>query len=468
MIRRNQHILTQIYALCDFMVILMSFLLSYWIKFQSGWLNFESPLPVKTYFLWSCVYAGITIAIGFFTNFYIPKRKKSFSYDAFKIIQIHIIGLLVLLSFMYVYKEAHISREFLAIFLVMNIGLLGTYRFIVKQALRNLREKGYNKQFVLILGAGTLGKRFYRKLNNRPEFGFQVMGFLDDYQTEHAEEEGGLSPILGKVNDLEQILQDYTVDEVVMALPLTAHEKYGQIISTCEKAGVRMMIIPDFYDFLPAKPNFDNFAGMPLINIRDIPLDDLGNRILKRGFDIVFSLAAIIVTLPLLIIIAALIKLSSPGPIIFKQERVGLNRKKFYMYKFRSMKVMPEGASDTQWTVENDPRRTKLGAFLRKTSIDELPQFFNVLLGHMSVVGPRPERPFFVEQFKEEIPKYMVKHHIRPGITGWAQSNGLRGDTSIKDRIQYDIFYIENWTLLFDIKIIWRTVINGFINKNAY
>lgn len=468
MIRRNQHILTQIYALCDFVMILLSFLLSWWVKFQSGWVASDAPLPIQTYFVWVCVYGGITVAIGFFMNFYTPKRKKRFTFEALKIIQIHFIGLFVLLSMMYLFKEIHISREFLAIFVFSNVLLLGTYRYVVKVSLRKLREKGYNKQFVLILGAGTLGKRFYYNLLQHPDLGFLVLGFLDDYQTEHDDPNLKACPIMGRVEELENILGTVMIDEVVIALPLTAHEKYGQIISICEKAGVRTMIIPDFYDFLPAKPYFDYFAGMPLISIRDIPLDDLGNRILKRSFDIVFALAAIIVTAPIMLLTALAIKCTSPGPVIFKQERVGFNRRTFNMYKFRTMRVLSRDVSNTQWTVPNDPRRTVLGTFLRKTSLDELPQFFNVLLGHMSVVGPRPERPYFVEQFKEEIPKYMVKHHIRPGITGWAQSNGLRGDTSIEDRIQYDIFYIENWTLLFDIKIIWRTIINGFINKNAY
>jgi Undecaprenyl-phosphate glucose phosphotransferase len=207
---------------------------------------------------------------------------------------------------------------------------------------------------------------------------------------------------------------------------------------------------------------------MPMINVRDIPLDLAGNRVAKRIFDIVFSLLAIIITSPIMLMVAIGVKLTSKGPIIFKQERVGLNRRTFQMYKFRSMRVLPEGVEDTGWTTENDPRRTKFGAFIRKTSLDELPQFFNVLAGHMSVVGPRPERPYYVDQFKEEIPKYMVKHHVRPGITGWAQTHGLRGDTSIEERIKYDIFYIENWSILLDIKIVLKTVVNGFVNKNAY
>ncbi|UUZ97544.1 undecaprenyl-phosphate glucose phosphotransferase [Paenibacillus sp. P25] len=382
------------------------------------------------------------------------------------IVQVYCISLLILLSFLFIFKELNISRSFLFLFLVNNILGISFYRYILKLSLKRLREKGYNRQFVLIVGAGTLGKKFYSNLMQHPDLGYEVVGFLDDFQTSH--ENGNYKPILGQVDELEAILNKMLIDEVIIALPLDAHQKYGRIINLCEKAGVKTLIIPDFFDYLPSKPYFDNFAGIPLINVRDIPLDEFRNRFLKRAFDIIFSLLAIIITSPLLILIAIGIKLTSPGEIIFKQERVGLNRRHFMMYKFRSMKVQTDDSSDTQWTTQDDPRKTKFGAFLRKTSLDESPQFFNVLFGHMSVVGPRPERPYFVEQFKEEIPKYMVKHHIRPGITGWAQSNGLRGDTSIEERIKHDIFYIENWSFLFDIKIIWKTIINGFINKNAY
>lgn len=468
MIRGNQSVLSKIYAFCDLVVIQIAFLAAYWLKFKSGWIESGGTLSFQTYLLWSLIYGFLCIAFGFFTGFYTPKRKKRFAYEAYKIIQIQVISFLALLSFLFIFKEVHISREMLAMYLVTSITFLGFYRYYIKIWLKKLREKGFNKQFVLILGAGSLGRRFYANLQKYPELGFEVVGFLDDYLRTHEDTALNYKPILGTIDELEDKLNNMPIDEVIIALPLAAHDKYGSIISTCEKAGVRTMIIPDFFDYLPARPNFDNFAGIPLINVRDIPLDNLTNRILKRSFDIVFSLAAIMITLPVMLLIAIGIKLTSPGPIIFKQERVGLNRRTFPMYKFRTMKVMDEKDSDTQWTTENDPRRTAFGAFLRRTSLDELPQFFNVLVGHMSVVGPRPERPYFVEQFKEEVPKYMVKHHIRPGITGWAQSNGLRGDTSIEDRINHDIFYIENWTFLFDIKIIYKTILNGFVNKNAY
>ncbi|MBO2944771.1 undecaprenyl-phosphate glucose phosphotransferase [Paenibacillus sp. F411] len=466
MIRRNQGFLTKLYMLMDFAVVQLAFLLAWWIKFESGWLPYEHPLPVETYGGWSVVFGAVAVIVGSMVSFYSPKRKQRFADEFIKIIKTHFISMFVLLSLMFFFKEVDISRMYLALYMVLNVVFISLYRYILKRTLQYFREKGYNRQFVLIIGAGSLGRRFYKNLNQHPALGYEVVGFLDDYQQWSELDARRYSPILGTVEELEHVLAAKLVDEVVLALPLLAHDKYPGIIEVCEKAGVRTLIIPDFFDFLPARPVFDNFAGMPLINVRDIPLDLAVNRLFKRVFDIAFSLAAILLTLPVMALIYAGIKLTSPGPAIFKQERMGLNRRTFHMYKFRSMKLLPEGAEDTGWTVENDPRRTKLGSFLRRTSLDELPQFFNVLMGHMSVVGPRPERPYFVEQFKEAVPKYMVKHHVRPGITGWAQSNGLRGDTSIEERIKHDIFYIENWSLLFDVKIILRTIRNGF--KNAY
>lgn len=468
MIRKNQEFLTQMYVLTDFVFIQFSFLLAWWLRFKSGWIPYEAPLPIETYAMWSFIYGAIAVLTGMLIALYSPKRKKRFADEFIKIVQVHAISIFVLLSLMFFVKEINISRSYLAIYMVSLVMFILFYRYILKVSLKVIREKGYNRQFVLIVGAGSLGKRFYQNLKQYPEMGYEVVGFLDDFQQWDSLEEKRYKPILGTVDDLEKVLEEMLIDEVIMALPLDAHSKYPRIINLCEKAGVRTLIIPDFFDYLPARPYFDNFAGMPMINVRDIPLDLAGNRMFKRLFDIAFSLFAIVLTSPIMLAIAIGVKLTSPGPIIFKQERVGLNRRNFMMYKFRSMKQLPPGTEDTGWTVENDPRRTKFGSFLRKTSLDELPQFFNVLFGHMSVVGPRPERPYFVDQFREEIPKYMVKHHVRPGITGWAQSNGLRGDTSIEERINHDIFYIENWSLLFDIKIIFKTIRNGFVNKNAY
>ncbi|MEF2968158.1 undecaprenyl-phosphate glucose phosphotransferase [Paenibacillus sp. M1] len=468
MIRKNQRFLTQLYILADFAFIQISFLLAWWLKFESGWVRFERPLPVEIYAFWSLVYGAIAVFIGILISLYSPKRKKRFSDEVLKLIQVHFTGLFVLLSLMFFVKQIDISRAYLFFYMIFNLLFIMLYRYFLKRSLKHLRKKGYNKQFVLIIGAGSIGRKFHDNLKQYPELGYEIVGFLDDQRVWNQTEAVRYRPILGRVDQLQEILEKKLIDEVVLALPLDAHSRYAQIIATCEKIGVRTLIIPDFFDFLPARPYFDNFAGMPMINVRDIPLDLTGNRLAKRLFDIVFSLIAIIITSPLMLLITIGIKLTSKGPVIFKQERVGLNRRRFQMYKFRSMRTLPEGAVDNGWTTENDPRRTKFGTFLRKTSLDELPQFFNVLAGQMSVVGPRPERPYYVEQFREEVPKYMVKHHVRPGITGYAQAHGLRGDTSIEDRIEHDIFYIENWSILLDVKIILRTVVNGFVNKNAY
>lgn len=464
MIRGIERFLTKLYIIADFIILQVAFLFAWFLRFNIfKEEDIGNYLPISHYFIWNIVFSIVNILIAFLVRLYVPKRRMKFATEVSRIIQAHVYSALILLSILFTVKTVDISRIYLVIYFVTSLIATIIYRYVVKQSLRNIRRKGFNKQFVLILGAGSVGKKYMQNLLNYPEYGLEVLGFLDD-----SKEKGCSCELLGELKDLEKILENYIVDEVVVALPLTVYDKYPTIISICEKAGVRVSIVPDFYDILPANPHFEQFGDLPIINTRDIPLDEFVNRIVKRAFDIVFSLVAIIITSPLLLVIAIGVKLSSPGPIIFKQERVGLNRRTFMMYKFRSMKHMPETISNTQWTVENDPRRTKFGTFIRKTSLDELPQFFNVLKGDMSVVGPRPERPYFVEQFKEEIPKYMIKHQVRPGITGWAQVCGLRGDTSIKKRIEHDIHYIENWTLLFDIKIIIKTIVNGFVNKNAY
>ena len=258
------------------------------------------------------------------------------------------------------------------------------------------------------------------------------------------------------------------MDEIAIALSLKDYDYLEHIVGICEKSGVHTKFIPDYNSLIPSRPYTEDLQGLPVINIRYVPLTNTGNMMVKRAMDIVGSLFGIILTSPIMILSAILVKLSSPGPIIFKQERVGLHNKPFYMYKFRSMELQSPKEEKKAWTVKNDPRVTGVGKILRRTSLDELPQLFNILKGDMSLVGPRPERPLFVEKFKEEIPRYMVKHQVRPGLTGWAQVNGLRGDTSIRKRIEYDIYYIENWTLGFDIKIILMTFFTGFINKNAY
>ncbi|MDW2876427.1 MULTISPECIES: undecaprenyl-phosphate glucose phosphotransferase [Bacillaceae] len=465
MIRGREKFLSQVYAGVDFVFIQIAFGLAWLIRFNLLEEDIAARLPFADYWFWGAIYAIIYVLAAYTGTLYASKRKTKFASELAKLFQAHVISIFILLSVLFTLKTVDISRIFLLVFFLMSLFTTSAYRYFIKQALRRLRAKGYNKQFVLIVGAGKLGRKYYDMLKSHPEYGMDVVGFLDDYCKDLP---SPYKSVLGSVRHLQAILETKLIDEVIIALPFSAYPKYREIILICERAGIRVSIIPDFYDVLPASPHFQLFGDLPVVNVRDVPLDEIANKFLKRVFDIAFALIAIILTLPIMIVIGSVLKLTSPGPIIFKQERVGLNRRTFNMYKFRSMKHMEQSASDTQWTVADDPRRTKLGSFIRKTSLDELPQFFNVLKGDMSVVGPRPERPHFVDQFRQDIPKYMIKHHVRPGITGWAQVSGLRGDTSIADRIEHDVFYIENWTILFDIKIIFKTIYAGLVNKNAY
>lgn len=293
-----------------------------------------------------------------------------------------------------------------------------------------------------------------------------MKGILDDNK-EIGYNYKGVS-VLGTTDELEEILLNNRLDEIALTLGLQEYYKLKRIVATCEKSGVHTKFVPDYNDIIPTRPYTEDLMGLPVVNIRHVPLTNTFHMICKRIMDIAGSVVAIIVFSPVMLVTAVLVKATSRGPLIYKQERVGLHNQNFQMYKFRSMEVQSAKSEKKAWTVRNDPRVTPVGRFIRKTSIDELPQLFNILKGDMSLVGPRPERPFFVEKFREEIPRYMIKHQVRPGMTGWAQVNGYRGNTSIRKRIEFDLYYIENWTPGFDIKILFLTIFKGFVNENAY
>jgi Undecaprenyl-phosphate glucose phosphotransferase len=263
-------------------------------------------------------------------------------------------------------------------------------------------------------------------------------------------------------------LPENKLDEVAITLALKDYDKLEDIVDICEKTGVLTKFIPDYSSLVPSHPYTEDVVGLPVINIRYVPLNNAINLILKRTMDVVGSLFGILIASPVMLACAIAVKASSEGPVIFKQERIGLHNKPFMMYKFRTMDTQKQLDEEKGWTTKDDPRVTKVGRFLRKTSLDELPQLFNILKGEMSLVGPRPERPQFVSKFQEEIPRYNMKHLVRPGLTGWAQINGYRGNTSIRKRVEYDLYYIENWSLSWDIRIMFLTVFRGFVNKNAY
>jgi Undecaprenyl-phosphate glucose phosphotransferase len=316
------------------------------------------------------------------------------------------------------------------------------------------------------VGYSRAAEEYIKRIVDNPQWGYAICGILDNHVPAGTMYKG--VKVLGTVGNLEYILPENRLDEIAITLSLRDYDMLEEIVTYCEKSGVHTKFIPDYNSLIPTRPYTEDLMGLPVINIRYVPLTNTGNIVIKRIMDIIGAIFGIIITSPIMLICAILVKCTSHGPVIFKQERVGLHNKTFYMYKFRSMEMQTPSNEKKAWTVRNDPRVTPVGKVLRRTSLDELPQLFNILKGDMSLVGPRPERPQYVEKFKEEIPRYMIKHQVRPGLTGWAQVNGLRGDTSIRRRIDYDIYYIENWTIGFDIKIILMTFFTGFINKNAY
>ena len=339
-------------------------------------------------------------------------------------------------------------------------------RLWIRAFLRSIRKKGYNQKHILLVGYSKAAEQYIDRIRQNPQWGYQVRGILDDNIARGTMYKG--VKVIGSIGNLAYILPENKLDEIAITLGLEEYYKLGKIVAECEKSGVHTKFIPDYGNIIPTRPYTEDLMGLPVINIRYVPLSNTFNAMVKRMTDIVGSLICIVIFSPVMLVSAALVKATSKGSLIFKQERVGLHNKPFWMYKFRTMYVQTEEEEKKGWTQKNDPRVTSVGKFLRKTSLDEFPQLFNVLKGDMSLVGPRPERPQYVEKFREEIPRYMIKHQVRPGMTGWAQVNGYRGDTSIKKRIEHDLYYIENWTLGLDIKILFLTVFKGFINKNAY
>lgn len=468
MIKDNQKVFNRLLVLMDAFITSVSFILAYYIKF---YILEPGPgigvLPVRDYFMLLIYIVPGYLFLYFRCKVYTPKRTATGRHEVYRVIQANTIGIAALIIILYmIIHEINYSRSVMAIFYVANIFLTACARFVLRKTLRMLRRKGYNLKHILLVGYSRAAEEYINRIMDNPQWGYVVCGILDDHIPAGTLYKG--VKVLGSLGNLEIILPENKLDEIAITLPLKDYDYLEGIVDTCEKSGVHTKFIPDYNSLIPTKPYTEDLQGLPVINIRYVPLTNTGNIMAKRLVDIVGSLFGIIITSPIMLLCAVLVKLTSKGPVIFKQERVGLHNKTFYMYKFRSMEMQSSKEEKKAWTVKNDPRVTTVGKFLRGTSLDELPQLFNILKGDMSLVGPRPERPLFVERFKEEIPRYMVKHQVRPGLTGWAQVNGLRGDTSIKKRIEYDIYYIENWTLGFDIKIIFKTFFTGFINKNAY
>ncbi|WP_252221695.1 MULTISPECIES: undecaprenyl-phosphate glucose phosphotransferase [unclassified Clostridium] len=455
MIKENQTLLNKLNALSDVLILFISMTLAYFIRFYI----FTSDtyyIKLIKYIQFTLVTTPLALIIYNFFNLYGSFRTTYFKKEFLKIISANTILTAILLSLLYIFRLVDISRWVIVTFYFVNITLIASKRFILRQILSKMRSNGMNLKHVIIIGAGEVANEYLKVINNNKSFGYSYSGYVANSSNFQGKK-------LGNYNDLFAVLNKYNADEVVCALDIEDAKYLENIVSSCEKSGTKISIIPFCYKYIPSKPYIDQLGSIPLINVRRIPLDNFGNAFMKRTIDILGSLGLIILTSPIMIVTALVIKCTSKGPIIFRQPRVGLNKNTFTMYKFRSMKVNSEEQSG--WSTNNDPRKTKFGSFIRKFSIDELPQFFNVLKGDMSLVGPRPEIPHFVDEFKNEIPLYMVKHQVKPGITGLAQVNGFRGDTSIKKRIEYDIHYIENWDILLDISILFKTAFKGFKNN---
>ena len=382
------------------------------------------------------------------------------------IIKANVLGLLLIVFSLYMMGESDFSRLTVYIFCVINIFAEWGVRLFIFSMLRKMRKRGLNQKQMILVGYSRAAEEYIDRIQQNPQWGYVVRGILDDNVPSGTVYNG--IKVIGRIANLSVILPANRLDEIAITLGLSEYYRLEEIVGMCEKSGVHTKFIPDYNKIIPTKPYTEDILGLPVINIRYVPLSNTFNAMVKRMMDVVGAIMAIIVSSPVMLLMCILIKLTSPGPLIYRQERVGLHNKNFWMYKFRSMEIQPEAEEKKAWTVKNDPRVTGIGKFMRRTSIDELPQLFNILKGDMSLVGPRPERPFFVEKFREEIPRYMVKHQVRPGLTGWAQVNGYRGDTSIRKRIDCDLYYIENWSIGFDIKILFLTIFKGFINKNAY
>ena len=447
MIRENQQLLNQFNVFTDAVAVFLAMLVSYWLRFSL--FRGVKGLPFNYYVWLGVVAAALTLVVFAVAGLYESFRAVRFHVEAGRVAVLELLVALIIMAAMFVLRLGETSRWSVVFFYGIATLLLLGKRVCIRLLLRRYRAMGYNQKRVLLVGHGESAEAYVKRVANDRNLGYQVLGYVADNR------KWGKLPYCGTYGQLEEIFRREKPDEVVVALPTEEGRWMKKIINACEKDGTKLSVVPSYVKYMPANPQVDSVNGLPLINLRRIPLDNVGNAFIKRTADIVCALLLIVLTSPLMLIAAIGVKLSSPGPVIFRQERVGKDKKTFYMYKFRSMRV--NSSQNTGWSKNVDDRKTWFGSLIRKCSVDELPQFFNVLKGDMSLIGPRPELPFFVEQFKEQIPRYMVKHQVRPGITGWAQVNGFRGDTSIQKRIQFDLYYIENWSPAFDLRILLMT-----------
>jgi len=449
----------------DLVLVGLCWLLAYWLRFYVAGppLPYADRGPVADYLLMLLPILLVWSASFRAFGLYRPRRIGSHLSEAVDIAKASTMGVLVLVALMtFFFRGYDYSRVVIVYFWLLSIGVVWFSRAAFREALRFARRRGYNQRFAVVVGDGELAATVVQRMEGRRDVGIQVLGVVGDEK----DDTGGVRR-LGGYADLRAVLDAHTVDHVILAL---AHEDYGRLAGLLDAVGdepVTIHVVPDLLRFASLRGGIEQFEGMPFIHLRESPLYGW-NRLAKRVFDFLFSATVLAVIWPVLLLLAAAVKVSSRGPVFYRQERMGLDGRRFEMLKFRTMDADAEVRSGPVWARPSDQRRTGLGAFLRRLSLDELPQFWNVLRGDMSVVGPRPERPVFVERFRQTVPGYMLRHKVKSGITGWAQVNGLRGNTSLEKRIQYDIEYIERWSVWLDFKIIAMTVVRVLVDRNAY
>lgn len=460
MIKSNQKYFNRLHVVLDAIIIAASYGLSWGIKFYDDGRTMMNHMYIVGLI---CIIPMYLILYLIF-NVYSPKRVQTIKEEISNIIKSNTVGLVIFIMALYMLHQPHFSRQMMFIFYIINNTAEIIFRNLIRWVLRKIRNRGFNQKHILLVGYSRAAEGYIDRIKANPQWGYHIMGILDDNVKTGTKYRG--EQVIGEISRLDDILLENELDEIAITLGIAEYAKLEKIVAICEKSGVHTKFIPDYNNFIPTRPYTEDLLGLPVINIRHVPLNGGFNKFIKRFTDIVGSFLLIILFSPIMLAVALAVKVSSKGPVIYKQERVGLHNRNFVMYKFRSMKI--NRCDELHFTTQNDDRTTRIGKFIRKCSLDELPQLFNVLKGDMSLVGPRPERPEFVEQFKEQIPRYMIKHQVRPGMTGWAQINGYRGNTSIQKRIEYDLYYIENWTLWFDIAILFQTIFKGFVNKNAF
>ncbi len=480
MIRRQRSGLIGLFLLSDFVAILISFFYSYGFRFYGYIFPVDKGIPsLKSYIVvLSLLFLPIHLGIFFLQGFY-RRRLKRTQFDDFFLITLNAVLTILIVQAILAYLNAYsqgpaplfritftLSHVFLAVYFVAVILMVSFLRHQIYFFMKRRYARGMNLKNVLIVGAGEMGRSVAQKLSQYKDLGFVVRGFLDDEREagDRIQVNGGIE-VLGHLNRLEEVLEKANISDVYVALDLNNYHKILEILKVVNKYAVNVRLIPDLFQLLTLKARVEDLDGFPVISVDEPPLRGV-MLVVKRMLDIAASFVFLLLSAPFFLIICLLIRLTSKGPAFYRQERMGLDGKKFVMLKFRTMVSDAESETGPVMCSPNDPRITKFGRFLRKFSLDEVPQLINVLMGEMSLVGPRPERPIFVREFREKIPKYMLRHKVKSGITGWAQVHGLRQDTSIDKRLEYDFYYIQNWSLSLDLKILWMTLRKGFIDKN--